>query len=159
MAPDWAALREAFEAGKSTVTELAKQAGITRQKLSVVAAREGWSGAPASKQKSQGTRDTIKRLKALLQQRLAGLEAQLGTLGQEASAASSERDIRAANMLVRTLEKVLELERKDRAKRSRSRKQHRALDDHERKALAERIAALGDGPAEAGGGDVGAGGP
>ena len=69
--------------------------------------------------KAQGTRATLARFKALLQQRLSEFEAQIGTLSAEASAATSERDIRAMNTLVRTLEKVLELERKERARRIR----------------------------------------
>lgn len=92
--------------------------------------------------KPVATRTTIARLKGLLQQRLADFESQFGALEAEASAASSERDIRAMNTLVRTLEKVLELERKDRAARSKRRKQHRAVTDATRQALAERIEGL-----------------
>lgn len=53
-----------------------------------------------------------------------------------------ERDIRAMNTLVRTLEKVLELERKDRSQRSRERKQFRQFTDAEREALADKLDGL-----------------
>ena len=89
-----------------------------------------------------GMDETIQRLKSLLQQRLTDLETQIGALGEAASAASSERDIRAMNTLVRTLEKVLELERKDRAQRGKQRKLHRGFDDAEREALADKLDAL-----------------
>ena len=46
----------------------------------------------------------------------------------------SERDIRAMNTLVRTLEKVLELERKERARRIAKRKHDKRFDDAERDA-------------------------
>ena len=81
-------------------------------------------------------RETIGRLKALLQQRLGELEQQIGSLTEQATAATSERDIRAMNTLVRTLEKVLELERKERAQRAQQRKPERRFDDAEREALA-----------------------
>lgn len=88
------------------------------------------------------TRETLARLKALLQARIGDLEKEIDTLSAAAGASSSEKDIRAMNTLVRTLEKVLELERKDRAHRRKRRHAHRALDDSEREALASRLEAL-----------------
>lgn len=96
------------------------------------------------RRRTESTRNTIARLKTLLQARLAELESQIGDLGAAVNEAASERDIRAVNTLVRTLEKVLELERKDRAQRSRRRKTERALDDAERHALADRLERLRD---------------
>jgi hypothetical protein len=46
------------------------------------------------------------------------------------------------NTLVRTLEKVLELERKERARRTAKRKLERRFDDAEREALAEKLMGL-----------------
>jgi hypothetical protein len=114
---------------------------MTAQALTAKARALGWRLRRAV-QKSAGTRETIARLKNLLQQRLTELEAQIGALGEAASAATSERDIRATNTLVRTLEKVLELERKERLQRSRQRKAQRQFDDAEREALAEKFMAL-----------------
>jgi hypothetical protein len=139
----WARVRERYEQGLEPVTAIAAEAGITRQALAARARSEGWKlrGTPTSK-KTQGTRATLARFKALLQQRLSEFEAQIGTLSAEASAATSERDIRAMNTLVRTLEKVLELERKERARRTARRQQERRFDDAERKALAEKLMGL-----------------
>lgn len=143
-AADWLQVRRDYEAGIMPVTEIAAAAGINANKLTAKARREGWTLRGRARVKTQGTRETIARLKALLQRRLAELESQLGTLGGDASAATSEREIRSMNTLVRTLEKVLELERKDRAGRTRRRHEHKQFDDAERDALARRLEALHD---------------
>jgi hypothetical protein len=143
-APDgfWASARQRYENGKEQVAAIAAEAGMTAQALTNHARASGWKlrGAPRAKQ--IGTRETIARLKALLQQRLSELEAQIGTLSEQATAATSERDIRAMNTLVRTLEKVLELERKERAQRARQRKAYREFNDAEREALADKLDGL-----------------
>ena len=136
----WARVRERYEHGSDAVTAIASEAGVTRQALAARARSEGWR--LRTSKKAQGTRATLARFKALLQQRLSEFEAQIGTLTAEANAATSERDIRAMNTLVRTLEKVLELERKERARRTAKRKQDRRFDDAEREALAAKLAGL-----------------
>jgi hypothetical protein len=138
----WARVRERYEHGIEAVTTIASDAGITRQALAARARQEGWKLRGALRGKTQGTRQTLARFKALLQQRLSEFEAQIGTLTAEANAATSERDIRAMNTLVRTLEKVLELERKERARRIAKRKHDRRFDDAEREALADKLEGL-----------------
>jgi len=141
----WARVRERYEHGIEAVTTIASDAGITRQALTARARGEGWKMrgyAQSRSARAQGTRATLARFKALLQQRLSEFEAQIGTLSAEASAATSERDIRAMNTLVRTLEKVLELERKERARRIAKRKHDKRFDDAERDALADKLAGL-----------------
>lgn len=145
LAAVWARARERYEHGVEPLAEIAAEAGMTRQALVVRARNEGWKlrGLPRPwARRAQGTRATLARFKALLQQRLSEFEAQIGTLTAEASAATSERDIRAMNTLVRTLEKVLELERKERARRIARRKHDRRFDDAERDALADKLAGL-----------------
>lgn len=138
----WARVRERYEHGIEAVATIAQDAGITRQALAARARQEGWKLRGAMSGRAQGTRATLARFKALLQQRLTEFEAQIGTLSAEASAATSERDIRAMNTLVRTLEKVLELERKERARRIARRKHDKRFDDAEREALADKLAGL-----------------
>ncbi|MCA3561501.1 MAG: hypothetical protein IOC82_10795 [Aestuariivirga sp.] len=138
----WARVRERYEHGIEAVATIAQDAGITRQALAARARLEGWKLRGAARGKPQGTRATLARFKALLQQRLTEFEAQIGTLSAEASAATSERDIRAMNTLVRTLEKVLELERKERARRIARRKHGKRFDDAEREALADKLEGL-----------------
>lgn len=104
---------------------------------------EGGTAEPRKRRTRQvPARETLARLKTLLQARIGDLEKEIDTLSAAAGASSSEKDIRAMNTLVRTLEKVLELERKDRAHRRKRRHAHRALDDTEREALAGRLEAL-----------------
>ena len=143
-APDafWARVRKRYEEGREAVSTIAGEAGITRQALTNKARSEGWKLRGAPRTRPGNTRDTLARFKALLQQRLSEFEAQIGSLSAEASAATSERDIRAMNTLVRTLEKVLELERKERARKSTKRKLSRRFEDAEREALAEKLEGL-----------------
>jgi hypothetical protein len=138
----WARVRERYEEGRESVTSIAADTGLTRQALTNRARSDGWRLRGQPRRRPGGTRETLARFKALLQQRLSEFEAQIGSLSAEASAATSERDIRAMNTLVRTLEKVLELERKERARRTSKRKLERRFDDAEREALAEKLMGL-----------------
>ena len=96
-----------------------------------------------SKKPSRSTlAGTIRRLKALVQERLAELESTLDRLGADVSASDNEREIRSINMLVRTLEKVLELEAKERAGRLRRSYQRRQLDDARREEIVRRLEVL-----------------
>jgi hypothetical protein len=99
-------------------------------------------GVVSARPKNQSTRQTLKRLKDLLQNRLSQFESQINEIGVEISSLANERDIRATNTLVRTLEKVLDLEHKDRKQRSTYARKNRKLDDAEREELARRIANL-----------------
>ena len=138
----WATARKRYEDGREAVAVIAKDAGMTPQALTRKAKSGGWSLRSAPKKKPAGTRETIARLKALLQRRLGELEAQIGELAEPPTAMTSERDLRAMNTLVRTLEKVLELERKERAQRKRQRSSERMFDDAEREALADKLDGL-----------------
>ena len=135
----WAAIRLRYEAATETVSQIAADIQTTPHKLTLRARAEGWLLRSSRAKKSQSTRDTIKRLKDLLQNRLSQLESQIGEIGAEISALASERDIRATNTLVRTLEKVLELEHKERKQRSSRARQNRKLNDVERAELTRRI--------------------
>ena len=147
LAPDWAALRDRYEQAVEPITQIATAAGITGQALSRKAKALGWAlrGTTKAKTKSETTRQTLRRLKEILQKRLSQLEGEIGAIGKELNALSNERDIRSANTLVRTLEKVLELEQKDRKQRSRRRQDHIQLDDEKRDELAGRIEGLCEG--------------
>ena len=144
-APDaaaWAHIRMRYEQTMETVSQIAESIGISGITLSRKAKLEGWvmRGAAKQKHKSESTRETIRRLKDVLQKRLSSLEREIEGIGEDISALSNERDIRATNTLVRTLEKVLQLEQKDR--RQRSGANTRKLNDAEREELARRIANL-----------------
>ena len=144
-APDaaaWAHIRMRYEQTMETVSQIAESIGISGITLSRKAKLEGWlmRGSANKKHKSESTRETIRRLKDVLQKRLSALEREIEGIGEDISALSNERDIRATNTLVRTLEKVLQLEQKDR--RQRRGTDTRKLNDAEREELAQRIANL-----------------
>jgi hypothetical protein len=139
----FARARVDYETTKRPVASIAEDLGLTRHALMLLVKRDGWKlrtrRAPG---KIETAKQTIARLKGLLQSRVASLESRIGELGADAEEATTEREIRSANMLVRTLEKVLDLERKDRTERSRARKQRRIVDDARREELARKLEAM-----------------
>ncbi len=138
----WRDAREKYEDPAQNLQAIAEALGINKFRLVLEAKARGWKLRGARKISGSSTRATIQRFKELLQNRLAQLETQITALGDDVTAANSERDIRAVNTLVRTLEKVLELERKDRSIRARKSRQRRDFDDAERAELVRRIAGL-----------------
>ena len=89
--PDWAALRDRYEQAQETVTQIATSIGITGQALSRKAKALGWAlrGANKARVKSETTRQTLRRLKEILQKRLTQLEGETGAIGQELNALSN----------------------------------------------------------------------
>jgi chromosome segregation ATPase len=145
--PVWDHIRLRYEQAQETVAQIAASIGISGITLSRKAKAEGWlmrslKSGKAAKPKPPSTRDTLRRLKDILQSRLGQLEGQITEIGAEINALANERDIRATNTLVRTLEKVLELEHKERKQRSRRARETRKFNDAEREELARRIDAL-----------------
>jgi hypothetical protein len=147
----WQGVRARYEDPSQNLKALADEIGVAPIKLSLEAKARGWTlrgakTAPHLKTRphstSTSTRATLQRFKDLLQTRLGQLENQLTALGEDISTIANERDIRATNILVRTLEKVLELERKDKSLRARKAAERRHLNDAERDELAQRIAHL-----------------
>ena len=76
----WATARQRYEDGREAVSAIATDAGISPQALTRRAKAEGWKLRGSTKKKPVGTRETIARLKTLLQRRLTELEAQIGDL-------------------------------------------------------------------------------
>jgi hypothetical protein len=135
----WQQARADYETTTTDLNVIAQALGISRYRLITEARKRSWKLRGTG---NSSTRATIQRFKDLLQKRLAQLEGEMDVIVAEVSSAASERDIRPVNMLVRTLEKVLELERKDRAARARKRKERRKFDDAARNELAQRLMAL-----------------
>jgi hypothetical protein len=135
----WQQARTGYETTTTDLNAIAQALGVSRYRLIAEARSRGWKLRGT---KNSSTRATIQRFKDLLQKRLAQLEGEMDAIVAEVASAASERDIRPVNMLVRTLEKVLELERKDRAARARKRKERRKFDDAAREELARRIRGL-----------------
>lgn len=149
---DWSAFRVRYEAGGEKVKDIAAAAGVSGIVLSLKAKALGWKLRTVAKKvvakakpppkKQETTRDTLKRLKDLLQERVGQLEDEVKALGLELDAITNERQIKSVNLVVRTLEKVLDLERKDKLKRKQHTRDFRHYDDGQRRALAEKIERL-----------------
>jgi hypothetical protein len=149
--PDWDTIRARYELGEEPVKEIAASVGLKPFTLSLKAKALGWMlrrNAPvkallATKTgKPQSTQATLKRLKELLQSRIENLERQLADIGDKVNAIKTERDLRSVNTLVRTLDKVLELEHKNRNSRTRATREFKLFDDAERGALADKLERL-----------------
>lgn len=137
----WAEARRRYETTEEPVTAIATSLGLHHTQLRRGAAARGWTLRQA-KVRKPSTRTTLQTVRDTLQKRLAQFEQQIDALGQEASSAVSEKDIRAMNLLVRTLEKVLDLERKDRSQRTKLSRERKRLDTAGREELIRRIEAL-----------------
>jgi hypothetical protein len=154
---DWPSIRARYEQGEEALKVIAADIGCSDSMLSRAARLKGWLlRRPTGK--SQSTQATLKRLKDLLNNRLVKLEAEIASIGEDINKLDSEKGYRNLNILVRTLDKVLELERNDR-------KSHKApdtfkhVDDAERAALADKIARLQrPNPASTTGGGLASGG-
>jgi TolA-binding protein len=153
--PAWEHIRARYEAGEEKVKAIAEEIGLNLQQLSTRAKALGWklrNAAKAAKKKVKGaaasaeaalkpetTRATLERLKEMLRQRIVDLEAEVKDIGEEVSALANDKQIKAVNLVVRTLEKVLDLERKDKLKRKQQNRAYRYFDRDQRRALADKI--------------------
>lgn len=153
--PAWEHIRARYEAGEEKVKEIAAEIGMSFHQLTTKAKALGWklrSAAKAARNKVTGaittvenalkpetTRATLARLKDMLQSRVALLEAELKEIGAEVDALANDRQIKAVNLVVRTLEKVLDLERKDKLKRKQQNRDYKYFDADQRRELADKI--------------------
>ena len=145
--PVWEDIRASYEAGTEQVKTIASDVGLSGIRLSLLALKQGWKmrGLPKAKKKKDAakqaptTRETILRLKDMLQHRVAQLEQELREIGAEVDGLGTERQIKSVNTLVRTLEKVLDLERKDKLKRKQATRDFKYFDDAQRLQLAQKI--------------------
>jgi hypothetical protein len=148
---DWEAIRARYELGEEPVKEIAASVGLKPFALALQAKALGWmlrrqspvkTLLAAKSGKPQSTQATLKRLKELLQSRIVNLERQLADIGDKVNAIKTERDLRSVNTLVRTLDKVLELENKNRSSRTKANREFKLFDDAERGALADKLERL-----------------
>jgi hypothetical protein len=146
--PVWASIRLRYEQDQEAVEVIAEDVGMHRMGLSLLAKKLGWklrtkpAVFPRSLTKGETTAATMKRVKDILQSRLSELEEQIKAIGVEVDAITSERQMRSTNLLVRTLEKVIDLERKERARKRKENELTKYFDDGQREALAEKIGRL-----------------
>ena len=143
--PVWAHVRLRYEQDQEAVEVIAEEVGLHRMGLSLLAKKLGWRlrgkprVVPRKSSKGETTAATIKRVKDVLQQRLSELEDQIRALGLEVDAITNERQMRSTNLLVRTLEKVMDLERKERLRKRNEVQAHKYFDDAQRQQLADKL--------------------
>jgi chromosome segregation ATPase len=146
--PVWASIRLRYEQDQEAVEVIADDVGMHRIGLSLLAKKLGWKLRgrprifPRSLTKGETTAATMKRVKDILHNRLLELEEQIKALGSEIDAITSERQMRSTNLLVRTLEKVMDLERKERVRKRKENELTKYFDDGQREALAAKIGRL-----------------
>jgi hypothetical protein len=146
--PVWASIRLRYEQDQEAVEAIADEVGLHKIGLAMLAKKLGWRMRgkprilPRSLSRNETTAATMKRVKDILHNRLLELEEQIKALGCEVDAITSERQMRSTNLLVRTLEKVMDLERKERARKRRENELHKYFDDGQRQALADKIGRL-----------------
>jgi len=148
--PDWTAIRAAYESGEGSVEGLCKTHGVAKTALYIRRRRERWalrnrvdSSNPATR--GNRRRVMVARFFEALEQQIHEIESSLQREAAQAdtSATSRERAARTLSSLVRTLEKLFELDTSaDPAAEARKEAAHRDIEGL-RQALAERIARLG----------------
>jgi hypothetical protein len=145
---DWDAVRARYELREESVHDIASSIGMARFTLINKARALGWTLRRTLEQKkllavrNEKPKDTIQRLKDLLEARIASLEQQIAVIGKHANQLKTERDIRAVGTLVRTLDKVLELERNTKDRNKKTTADFRRFTDAERHALADKLERL-----------------
>lgn len=137
----WADARIRYETTAETLTAIAARLGVHHNALRRQIELRGWT-LRAATAKKPSTRATLMKLRETLQSRITQFEEQIAELGKEVGALGSEKDARAMNLLVRTLEKVLDLERKHKTLGKKQRDHAKRLDDAAREELVRRIEAL-----------------
>jgi len=151
-APDWAAIREAYEDRKLKVTEIAAQFGVAPATIYRRIDDEDWERRHAGGLRAK-RRAMVRRLGKLVSRELTALEESAQATGQDASLADRERLAKVAAGLVKLMESITaleaELERTKQATRT-SNDRSGVDDDTLRRRIAQRIIALcSEAPAEA----------
>jgi hypothetical protein len=145
--PVWVSIRMRYEQNHETVEQIGESVGLSKIALAMRAKKLGWKlrnakAVTVEPGKKETTTATIKRVKELLQRRVSMLEAELQDIAKNVNALATERQIRSTNTLVRTIEKVIDLERKDRARRAKQTRDFKYFDDEQRRQLADKIGKL-----------------
>ncbi|HEX2843326.1 hypothetical protein [Hyphomicrobium sp.] len=167
----WAEVRRAYEQSAAPIGEIARSAGLTRQRIAARAKKEAWvravTQAASTQQKEEVSRQTPKaatraplptrgaqraligRLYRAISLKLEHMEKRMAS-GKARSAQDEERESRALATLINNFEKVTEAVAELGKDRDTQRTGRRASTDAERmrREIADRLERLGgDGPA------------
>ena len=126
--PDWHDIERAYKAGSMTIKALAERHGVAAATISRRAKKNGWlrgrpgpEGPPSKAKKARATRsarepagtrgktatkDLMRRMRRLLEHQIADIERSQ----KDDASVSDERSARTLSSMIRSLEKLLELE-------------------------------------------------
>ncbi len=151
---DWARIKRVYQ-GDDKLACIAKEYGLTVQKIVAHAKREGWplryeKQKAAKRSMASGNTDPAtlrKRLTALVERQIAEIE---GRLAEALESRDHERDARTLSNLTRTLDKLIELKRTAAAERAEAKRKREETnsddgtktDDALRQDLARRLARI-----------------
>jgi hypothetical protein len=144
----WDTIRARYELRDERVSDIAQSIGLTAGQLIMKARTSGWTTRRTLEQKQllsekgEKRKDTIQRLKDLLETRITALEAELNDIKSKSSQVKTDRDYRAIGTLVRTLDKVLQIERNSTSANEDAKKRFKPFTDRERNALADKLEKL-----------------
>lgn len=124
---DWAAIRAEYENTKLTVETIMDKHGVSRTRLYAMAQAEEWT--PRQSFDRSGRRGVIARMRRVLERQLTFMEAEMD--------GSSDKEVALLGNMVKTLEKLIELDAKDKQKEP-SKQQSREMAQLRQK-LAARI--------------------
>lgn len=138
---DWGKIRGEYENGEFSIWDICERHGIAQTSFYRRKRREGWEARRAAFPRAYGaggTANAAARLKALVARELAGIEARLG-LGEKLDAGDP---LRALHTLASAVQKILDIERKEKAGDDARSGQRLTIDDASRMALARRLETL-----------------
>lgn len=124
---DWRAIRFDYEHSELTVTEIEERYDVSRPTLYAHAGREEWALRRPSRQ--TGRKALIHRLIVMLERQIRHLEINMS--------GSDEKEVTLLGNMARTLEKLIDLDRKNEGDKP-DKKRDREIDDLRQK-LADRI--------------------
>lgn len=150
--PDWTAIRAVWVAGAMPLAEMARAHDVPWQTIKARARREAWpapgsapvspvEAEPTAQGKRASARQLASRLRDLIEREIADIEIEKS--GKRA-AADQERAARRLASLVRSLDKLNEIDHADKARRDARAAARATQEEDHRAELESRLARLAD---------------
>ncbi len=139
---DWRKVRAEYEDGEFSVADIGERHGVSQYSIYRRKRNEGWEARCAAYPKAFGAGGAVnagERLKGLVARELSSIEARLGLGGKKLDAGEP---LRALHTLASAVQKILDIERKEKAADDAGSAGRLAIDDASRLALAERLETL-----------------
>ncbi|MGH6820691.1 MAG: hypothetical protein ACREDU_07505, partial [Methylocella sp.] len=138
---DWKKVRAEYENGEFPVADVGERHGVSQYTLYRRKRAEGWKARQANYPKARGGDGAVnagERLKSLVARELSSIEARMG-LKDKLDAGDP---LRALHTLASAIQKILDIERKEKAADDAGKAGRLTIDDASRLALAQRLETL-----------------